>query len=233
FFTIEILRLLGGEKSGPNGGAPTVPDTVMLPQTVADVLARRLARLSPEERDILDLGAVEGETFHTDIVEAGTHMPRIALLKRLRTLHQAHQLVVPTDEGHRFAHGLVREVVLREMPIELRREYHRVVADSLTRGYRDRADYAGKVGYHLFEARRFGEALPFLIGAAREARRLFVNDRSLGFCERALEAQTQAAAAGRRAEILRLKCEVLLALGRPEGARAAAAEALNEEQGRG
>ena len=35
FFTIEILRLLGGEKSGPNGGAPTVPDTVMLPQTVA------------------------------------------------------------------------------------------------------------------------------------------------------------------------------------------------------
>ncbi|HEY3216498.1 MAG TPA: tetratricopeptide repeat protein [Candidatus Eisenbacteria bacterium] len=232
FFTIEIIRLLSGP-AGRGAGGPVALETIALPPTVTDVVARRLTRLSSEERDVLDLAAVEGESFHTGMLEEGTGLSRIVLLKRLRALHQVHHLILPTEEGHRFTHGLVREVLLREMPAELRREYHRVVADHLVRGYQDRPDYAGPIGYHLFEAQRFADSVPFLVGAAREARRLFLNDRALGFCERALEARSQAAGAGvGRAEILRLQCEILLLLGRPDAGRAAAEGAWAEELAR-
>lgn len=241
FFTIEIMRLLesnggilgdSGRLLGPDTG------TFIVPQTVTDVLMRRLTRLRPEERDILEMAAVEGEVFHSETLEEGTGFPRITLLKRLRSLHQTHQLIQPMDEGHRFTHGLIREVLLREMPPELRSEYHAAVAAHLSRGYADRADYAGRIGYHLFEGRRYAESLPFLVRAGAEAHRLFLNDRALDFYNHALEAWDRShpegsAAEGGRAALLRSHCQVLLLLGRPEAARVSAEEAVQEDKRRG
>ena len=114
FFALEMARLERADASG-------------LPGTIADVLNRRLARLSVEEREILEMAAVEGEVFHTDVLEAGTGLSRVTLLKRLRVLSQGHHLIAPTEEGHRFSHGLIREVLLEEIPLELKREYHAAV----------------------------------------------------------------------------------------------------------
>jgi tetratricopeptide (TPR) repeat protein len=240
FFTIEIVRLIeasGGAGEAVRRGRAMPPETLGLPQTVTGVLLRRLTRLSREERDVLDLAAIEGDVFHTDTLEHGTGLPRLAILKRLRSIQQHHQLVIAEEDGQRFAHGLVREVLLREMPAELKREYHAAVAAHLRQRHGERADRAGEIGNHLFEARRFAEALPFLARAAREARRLFLNDRALEFCDRALEASgfaiEPAPGAGvgvDRAGLLIERCQILVLLGRPEEARAAAEEALRHSE---
>ncbi|HEX7878402.1 MAG TPA: AAA family ATPase, partial [Candidatus Eisenbacteria bacterium] len=175
FFALEMARLEHGEEAA-------------LPGTIADVLNRRLARLSGEEREILEMAAVEGEVFHTDVLEAGTGLPRVTLLKRLRGLGQRHQLIAAVEEGHRFSHGLIREVLLDGIPAELRREYHAAVAGTLLNGYSDRDDWAGRIGHHLFEGGRFADAVSYLTRAGFEARRLFLAERALEFLDQALGA---------------------------------------------
>jgi tetratricopeptide (TPR) repeat protein len=210
FFALEMARLEPGEEAG-------------LPGTIADVLNRRLARLSGEEREILEMAAVEGEVFHTDVLEAGTGVARVTLLKRLRGLGQRHQLIAAVEEGHRFSHGLIREVLLDGIPAELKREYHAVVAGTLLNGYADRDDWAGRIGHHLFEGGRFAEAVAYLTRAGLEARRLFLAERALGFLDQALGALDRAGLDGaERQRIARARCETLLDSGRPEAARAAA-----------
>lgn len=221
FFAIEMARLLGDSAAA----APTAA----LPRTIADVVMRRLARLGEEERDLLDLAAVEGERFHARTLESVTQSPRLAVLKRLRALDQEHHLVVSTEDGYRFSHGLIREVVLRELPDGLRREYHGIVADHLLRDFGGRADHAGRIADQLFEARRHAEAAKHYWTAAREARRLFLYARALRHLERAFESCAAAGSGGAdRGVVLQTKSETLLLLGRPQLAREAAEAALAE-----
>jgi tetratricopeptide (TPR) repeat protein len=236
FFTLEIVRLLDitahGGTSALRREHRLALDSQALPRTVTDVLLRRLKRLPQEDVDLLELAAVEGETFHTETLERGMGVSRIAVLRRLRTLQQQHHLVVAGDDGHRFSHGLVREVLLDEMPPELRREYHMAVADQLERTWVDRADHAGEIGHHLSEGRAWARALPYLVRAAREARRLFLNERALEFLDRALEAHHHAPLDAREGVGLLLeRCQVLLQLGRPAEARTVAEQALGEGGG--
>jgi tetratricopeptide (TPR) repeat protein/tRNA A-37 threonylcarbamoyl transferase component Bud32 len=235
-FTIEILRLLGtpeAHESTPPGAGETTRN--ILPRNIADVVARRLARLSNEERELLDVAAVEGEVFHADVIAEATGLARLKLLSRLRDLHKTHGLIEPTGEGYRFTQGVVREMLLKELPADLKQECHSVVASYLLKGYADRADYAGAISNHLFRAARYDESLPFLWRAAAEARRLFLNDRALLYIERALEARKQSGGgAFRLTQLLGARVEVLLKLGRPAVARESAEEMrklASEEEG--
>lgn len=230
-FTVEIVRLI----NTPDPTAVTADQSTdesskaLLPRNIADVVARRLARLSNEEREILDVAAVEGGTFHADVIAEATGMPRLKLLSRLRDLSKTHDLVEPIAEGYRFTQGLIREVLLKELPSDLRQECHSVVASYLLKGYADRSDYAGQISGHLYRAGRFEEALPYLWRAAAEARRLFLYDRALIYLDRSLTAfdgsTTQAV---RRTEILGARAAVLVKLGRPADARQAAELMLTE-----
>ena len=229
-FTIEIARYLK-EATPADADDRSAQEEPPLPQTIADVLMRRLARVPAADRDLLDLAAVEGESFDADTLAVGTGASRLDTLRRLRALEQVHRLVRSDDDGYRFSHGMIREVLLHAIPKQMRREYHGVVADHLIRRYRERPAYAGRIGEQLAEAHRFAEAVPFLTDAAREARRLFLSDRALAFIQRALDVLDRAEPRGaRRGELLRMKCEALLMLGRPHLARGVAEEAAAEEE---
>jgi predicted ATPase/tRNA A-37 threonylcarbamoyl transferase component Bud32 len=230
-FTTEIVRLISTPDPTAMNTDQSSDETskALLPRNIADVVARRLARLSNEEREILDVAAVEGAVFHADVVAEATGMPRLKLLSRLRDLARTHDLIEPIAEGYRFTQGLIREVLLRELPSDLRQECHSVVASYLLKGYADRSDYAGPISGHLYRAGRFGEALPYLWRAATEARRLFLYDRALVYLDRAITAQGESGAGDvRRTELLGARAAVLLKLGRPAEARAAAQEMLAE-----
>ncbi|HEX7878400.1 MAG TPA: tetratricopeptide repeat protein, partial [Candidatus Eisenbacteria bacterium] len=140
-----------------------------------------------------------------------------------------HDLIEPIAEGYRFTQGLIREVLLRELPADLRQECHSVVASYLLKGYADRSDYAGPISGHLYRAGRFGEALPYLWRAATEARRLFLYDRALIYLDRALTAHTESGATDvRGTELLGARAAVLLKLGRPADARQSAQSMLTQ-----
>lgn len=226
FFTLEIIQLLSQAQDDDSTSRETT-DRAILPQSITDVLMRRILRLTPDERDLLEVAAVEGETFHSDTLQEASGLSRIVILKRLQALHQTHRLIQPATDGHCFTHGLIREVLLKQMDPELRREFHALVAQHLARGYGERADHAGRIGGHFFKGNRFAEALPYLLTASAEARRLFLNDLALEMVDRALACldATGAAPAARHA-VLRERSGLLRLLGRPEAARLAAEDAV-------
>lgn len=233
-FTLEILHELAGSGS-PSGAGVAPADSTFLPRTVLDVLLRRIQRLSPEDRDLLELAAVEGDAFEFDLLVTGSGLPRMALLRRLRQLNQRHQLIEPVGEGYRFRHQLMREVLLKEMPADLRREYHSIVADHHLKRFGERVDVAGRAGYHLYEAGRTDEAIPHLVRAAENARRLFLFDKALLLVNQALTAlerggDREAGPAVASSRLHRERCDLLLLLGRPDEAEPAAARALKEAE---
>jgi len=122
FFVGEVVRLLvadgGVESLGREAAGRLRP-----PETVREVIGRRLARLSPECNGVLEIASVIGREFVL------TNLHRLSDLSRDRMLAvldeaNAARIVVPVPEtlaGYRFAHALVRETFYEEAVLHYQR----------------------------------------------------------------------------------------------------------------
>ena len=175
FIALEILKLLRTQQVlfCENGLWQVDPAFAgqVLPERVNALVQRRLDQLTAEERELLQLAAVVGQSFTTATLEAACGTARITLLKLLFRLERQHRLIAAEDGTYQFTHSKIREVLYAEIPWELRREYHRAAAAIFEAADRDVDD--GLLGHHLFRAERFEDALPHLEHAADDAWQLF------------------------------------------------------------
>src|SRR5262245_14682330 len=85
---------------------------VAVPATLRALLAARLDQLEPDERSVLELGAVEGEIFHRGAVQAlsssGQVTPRLAALVR-KGLIRPDKAMLRGEEAFRFRDLLFRD----------------------------------------------------------------------------------------------------------------------------
>jgi tRNA A-37 threonylcarbamoyl transferase component Bud32/tetratricopeptide (TPR) repeat protein len=170
-FAIQILQHLletgaavrdaGTVSPGPEWGS------VKLPPRLRDLLARRLAAVSAPTRDLLDVAAVDGVEFDTAVLCAVVGQPPLKVLRQLQRLYREHALVVPTAEGFRFAHPLLRDIVYEEVAPELRREIHGRIAAFLE--VRRPPTDPARLGTHWHLGGDGGRAAPLLREAARVA----------------------------------------------------------------
>jgi DNA-binding SARP family transcriptional activator/tetratricopeptide (TPR) repeat protein len=123
-----------------------------LPLSVQAVLAARIDRLEPGERNLLRLAAVEGRSFHRgDLVELMEDADRPDMGAHLSSLVH-RQLIRPGrpeidgPDSFRFAHALIREAAYDAIPKRLRAQLHEKVADRLKSTASAQAEI---VGYHL------------------------------------------------------------------------------------
>lgn len=164
--------------------ARAAAERIDLPPTIQALLAARLDRLDPFERDVLERAAVVGKEFWPGAVAAlgetgGALGPTLLGLVR-RELVEPAASSVPGEDGFRFRHALIRDAAYAGMPKRTRARLHERFAGWLERhGARDEL-----LGYHLEQVYRYRDEL----GALDD------HDRSLG--ERAGELLTRA---GRRA----------------------------------
>lgn len=164
---------------------------VEVPGRINALILQRLEQLEDEQRELLQVAAVVGQRFTSEVLGAAAELSRIALLKALFRLEKKHHLIVSTDSGYEFSHSKIREVLYAEIPGELRREYHGLVAQALE-AMRAQGREVGdeELGVHLYEGGEHGEALPYLLRAGDEALALFSWRRAAALFD-------QAAAAGR------------------------------------
>lgn len=107
FYTLETLK--GLVLDGARGrGLPHPP-------SVAVLIQRRLARLGPTARALAQLLALAGTALPAAVVERVLQRPHADLAAAWHELEQAQVL-----QGNAFAHDLVREAVLAELPQGLR-----------------------------------------------------------------------------------------------------------------
>ncbi len=159
FFVLEVLKLLteeGAIAQAENGAWKLAADVEKLdiPSKVYDVVKRRLDRLMEEQRRILDCASVVGDEFRSDVVGKVVNIGKMQLLENLSKIEKTHNLVHYLKDKYRFDHAKVRDVLYNGIGEELRREYHRVVGDTIAELHKDNVDeVAGELAYHYYEAK--------------------------------------------------------------------------------
>lgn len=101
-----------------------------LPETIIDLLTRRIGKLSQETQDLLKIAACIGIEFSTDLLAAVA--PQSARLIRIHLKEARDQgMLVPIENGFKFIHDRVRETVYQLNDTEKRTRIHHAVGRAL------------------------------------------------------------------------------------------------------
>jgi len=127
FYLTESARLLASEGQ--------VVATSQVPQGVADVLRRRLARLPAETVSVLRLASVIGRDVDVALLVAAAELDEDAVYDALEAGVIAGLLTEPAPGAVRFSHLLVRETLYDGVPQIRRTRWHARIADAVARLY--------------------------------------------------------------------------------------------------
>ena len=188
-FVGEMLRLLAVE--GVRSGSPAEV-RLAIPQSVRDVIARRLTHLSGECNRVLVLASVLGREF---ALEALSRMGGVSEEELLDLLDEAMTARVVSDVGGgagrlRFAHVLIRDTLYEGLSSARRVRLHRLAVEALEALYGDEpGPHLAELAYHsvagsdfdkgLLYGRRAGDRSLRLL-AYEEAARLFRQTLDIG-----------------------------------------------------
>ena len=189
-FIIELMKLLVEENAvrTDNGTWRLFRDLegVNMPSKIYDIVVRRLSRLQKEHRRVLDHASVIGEIFESGILSTSLDISRVRLLELLRELEQIHRLIHTYDGGFRFNHSKIKEVLYSEIPEELRREYHSVVASSIEALNKENlGEVVGDLAFHYLQCGNEEKALTYLIEAGKRAQTEYSNEEAARFYQEA------------------------------------------------
>jgi DNA-binding SARP family transcriptional activator len=179
FFTTELARLLASGEGLPGADVPS---------GVRDVVRRRLSLLPEATVDLMRVAAVIGRDVDLGLLAAAAGRDLDGCLDDLEPAIVHRLLVAAPDQPglHRFAHALVREVVVDDISSLRRARLHLRVADALD-GSDDNAEILAE---HLWQAVPIGvsaRAATALERAARVAVRRLAYTTAQDLLDRAVQ----------------------------------------------
>jgi len=189
-YVMELLRLFEQEGAIVNEeGKWRAREvcTTCAPTRVNEVVLRRLGRLNKEQRNVLDCASVIGLEFSSAILSESLDQNKLKLLRMLKELEDPHRLVRARQDRYIFDQTRVRELLYGELGPDLKREYHRLVADALERSGGDLPDaLSEQLAFHFRLAGETDRAIPLLVRAGDRARKEYANQEALGHYSTAL-----------------------------------------------
>jgi tetratricopeptide (TPR) repeat protein len=204
-FLTETVRLLSLEGLEPE------PSVRVIPQTVRDVIARRLAHLSEECNRTLLLGSVLGREFALDALARLGGVSQDALLETLDEAMVARVVSdVPGGPGRfRFAHVLIRDTLYDGLTTARRVSLHRLAVEALEALYgEDPGPHLAELAHHAVAGNDFDKGVLYARRAGDRALTLLAYEEAVRLYEVGLQALEPAG----RAEPAK-RYELLLALG--------------------
>jgi eukaryotic-like serine/threonine-protein kinase len=207
FYLDETLRLLSTEARRSKRAAARV----QIPDTVREVIRRRIAPLSAETLALLEIAAVVGREFDYNLLVAVAGLEPTQCLARLSDAAR-HGILHSVESGrYRFAHAMIRETLVDDLPEVRRMELHRAVAEHLEQArHHDLTECLAELAEHHVRSLPLGshdKAIEFSRRGAVRASQRFAHGEAVRLYEMALAAL---AAAGRPAEAT---CELTIDYG--------------------
>lgn len=192
----------------------------LVPQSIYDLIAARLARLSDPARRVMDAAVAVGREFDFEIVARAAALSETAALDALDELRAATFVRPRADDStgrlYIFDHTLSMEVAYREVGEMRHRLLHRRVAESLEAIRGDRIDsFAGLIASHFTEGDAPDRAALYALRAAQHAASLAAWKEAITFYEQALSAIYDS----------RQRAEIYLGLGNAQFTSGSAAQA--------
>jgi DNA-binding SARP family transcriptional activator len=226
FFLEEVVRHL--RETGAGAG---------IPESVREVLGRRLSRLGDGANRALQAAAVVGRDFDLALLE---RLDALAGVDVLEAVEEAAAAQLVREDGARpgrygFAHPLVRETVYEELSLTRRVRLHGAVADALEALHGDDPARLSELATHRLAAAAGGDpaaAVEVALRAARHCMAQLAYEDAAATATAALEA-LDAGGGVLRADVLLVRGDALLRCGDEAAAREAfgAAGAIARETG--
>jgi class 3 adenylate cyclase/tetratricopeptide (TPR) repeat protein len=219
FFAAELLRHLtesGAIVQGDGGRWRLVGEVseLGLPQSVREVIGRRVERLGTDARTALSAAAVIGRDFEIDLLLSVVDLSEERLLDLLEEAVVASLLKENAERGGHFAftHGLVEHTLYEDLGSTRRARLHRRVAEALEEQCGDEpGERLGELAGHWAAAvvsANTAKAIYYARRAAERALEQLAPDEAARWYRQALELYEQAPD-GERSE----RCELLIGLG--------------------
>jgi class 3 adenylate cyclase/tetratricopeptide (TPR) repeat protein len=161
--TLVETRVLLGTRGAYRLARPV--SSVQVPPTVQAVLAARIDRLGPEEKQLLQSAAVIGKDVPYVLLRAISSEPEEILRSRLASLQRAEFLYEARlfpDLEYTFKHALTHEVAYAGLVHERRRMLHGKVLEALEQVAGDRiAEHAESLARHARQAESWAKAVDY------------------------------------------------------------------------
>jgi class 3 adenylate cyclase/tetratricopeptide (TPR) repeat protein len=166
FFLEESVRMLVesqvlvGERGAYRLGKPF--QTIQIPATVQAVLAARIDRLPPAEKELLQIAAVIGKRFPLALLQVVTDQPEEALRHGLAYLQAAefvHETSLFPEVQYAFTHTLTYDVAYGSLLQEQQRALHAQIVEAIEALYADRlAEWADQLAHHVVRGEVWSKA---------------------------------------------------------------------------
>lgn len=222
FFAGEVLRHLtesGAIVQLPDGRWHLVGDLADLgmPQSVREVIGRRVERLGADARTALSAAAVIGRDFDLELLLAAVDLPEGRLLDLLDEAVSAALLQESHDRAGRFTftHALVEYTLYEDLGRTRRSRLHKRIAEALEQECGDEPkERLGELAYHWGEAvvsAETAKATNYARRAAERALQQLAPGEAVRWYRQALELYDQAEGGD-----LSERCDLLIGLGDAE-----------------
>lgn len=212
FFVSEVVRLLVSDgRLQPSEQRSTW--TVTLPQSVRDVIRRRLRILSEEGNRILRFASVIGRDFNLEVLAGMSDASRDQLVEILEEAITARIITEGSQSGrYSFSHVLIREALYEELSAPRRIRLHLRAGEVIESLYRAHLDpYVAELAYHFHEAVSAGcarKAITYAVSAGEQATTLLAYEEAVSHYQSAVHVFVQEKPGDET-----LHCQLLLALG--------------------
>jgi Nif-specific regulatory protein len=188
------------------------------PDTVTDVVRRRLENLSAEELDVLQIGAAAAGPFALEFLRAVLGQDEKVLFNAIAKLKAMGLLRSFAGDGEAsfiLSSKILEAVVTERLSVDERRENHRRVALALELLYPEKQDkLIFDLAHHYTQAGIKDRAYTYSVRAGARAREYQLSEQALGCFETALALSAQAASPKERTELIETVGELREATGK-------------------
>ncbi|HEV2459267.1 MAG TPA: AAA family ATPase, partial [Ktedonobacterales bacterium] len=167
------------------------PASEEIPRDVVESIRWRLGLLSPTTRELLGVVATASRAIPFPVLlSASTHLGHGEQdqICALEAVQHARLLTEQGEEGYRFTHDLIREVVWEDLSMARRTFLHRRLAEVLEQseahGHRHNA---AELAWHFLQAHERASALPFALQAGDQAKVVYAHTEAEYHYRTALE----------------------------------------------
>ncbi len=189
-FIVETLKALQDDGVIRNVGdgwviRATSFDRIEIPQSMEDLLEKRLGKLSSKKREILDILSVIDKPINPRFLQKIKRFEDVALLVELRDLEAAGLVSKTFEDGKlhfQIAQTKVREILYSRIPEETRQKYHGEVGGAFLELFRGKEDeILEELAFHFQRSEQAAKALELAIKAGDRLKAIYANDRALAY----------------------------------------------------
>lgn len=196
FFLEESVKALAddGTLSGARGayGLAVPVTSISVPASVQTVLAARIDRLVPEEKQLLQTASVIGKDFSLPLLQAVVAREQADVPQRLARLQEA-ELVYETrifpDPEFTFKHALTHDVAYGSLLSDRKKRLHTTILEAMEDLYAGReSEHLDRFAYHAIQGEQWEKAHRHARDAGLKASTLSANHSAVESFENAIAA---------------------------------------------